>query len=75
VTQQLAGHSDIHTTQEYYLSVQADDLAKAKRVQTKLMTGLKDAPPTDPKLTQSAQKREFPKRKEFGGVAQPPRIQ
>lgn len=73
VTQQLAGHSDIHTTQGYYLSVQADDLAKAKRVQTKLMTGLKDAPPTDPKLTHSAQKRDFPKRKEFGGIPQPPK--
>jgi hypothetical protein len=24
VTQQLAGHSDIHTTQSYYLPVQAD---------------------------------------------------
>ena len=74
VTQQLAGHSDIHTTQSYYLSVQAEDLVKAKRMQTKLMIGLKDAPPTDPKLTPSAQKRDFPKRKEFGGVAQPPQI-
>jgi hypothetical protein len=33
VTQQLAGHSDILTTLEFYLSVQADDLAKAKQVQ------------------------------------------
>jgi hypothetical protein len=74
VTQQLGGHSDIRTTQEYYLSVQSDDLAKAKQVQTKLMTGLKDAPPTDLKLTHSAQKRDFPKRKEFGGVAQPPSV-
>lgn len=74
VTQQLAGHSDIHTTQGYYLSVQADDLAKAKRVQSKLMTGLKDASPTDPKLTHLAQKGTFPKRKEFGGVPQPPQI-
>jgi integrase len=75
VTQQLAGHSDIHTTQEYYLSVQADDLAKAKRMQTKLMVGLKDAPPTDPKLTHSVPKRSFPKRKEFSGVAQPPHLE
>lgn len=75
VTQQLAGHSDIHTTQGYYLSVQEDDLAKAKRVQAKLIGGLKDAPPSDPKLTQSTKKRVFPKRKEFGGVPQPPERQ
>lgn len=72
VTQQLAGHSDIHTTQTYYLSVQADDLAKAKRVQSKIVGGLKNAPPTDPKLTQNAQKREFAKRKVFEGVGKPP---
>ena len=53
----------------------ADDLAKAKRVQTKLMTGLKDAPPTDPKLTHSAQKRDFPKRKQVGGISQPPKTE
>jgi integrase len=72
VTQQLAGHSDIHTTQGYYLSVQNDDLAKAKRLQTKLMNGLSSAPATDPKLTHLAQKRAFPKPKVFGGVPQPP---
>ena len=43
--------------------MQADDLTKAKRMQTKLMIGLKDAPLTDPKLTQSASKDIFPKRK------------
>jgi len=72
VTQEFAGHCDIHTTREYYLSVRADDLAKAKRVQTKLMNGLKDIPPTDPKLTNSAQKRAFPKPKVFDGPRKPP---
>ena len=60
--------------QAYYLSMQAEDLAKAKRVQTKLMTGAEGCPPTDPKLTHPAPKRIFPKRKEFGGVPQPPDV-
>jgi len=72
VTQQLAGHSDIHTTQTYYLSVQPDDLKKARMVQSKLIEGLKTAPPTDPKLTHKAPKRDFPARRVFGGVAKPP---
>ena len=37
VVQQLAGHSDIQTTETYYLSVQEDDLAKARRVQGELV--------------------------------------
>ncbi|MCE9554585.1 MAG: site-specific integrase [Planctomycetes bacterium] len=70
VTQKLAGHGDIHTTQMYYLSVQDEDVVKAKSVQAQLVGQLPEA--TDPKLTQTAQKRDFPKRKVFPPVAQPP---
>lgn len=41
VVQQLAGHSDIKTTQQYYLSVQASDISLAQAVQRQL---LKDLP-------------------------------
>jgi integrase len=71
VTQQLAGHSDIHTTQTYYLSVQLEDVAKAKRVQGKVISGIGDAKLTDPKLTHWTQKRDFPARKQFAGVPKP----
>ncbi|MFI5381542.1 MAG: hypothetical protein ACHRHE_19770 [Tepidisphaerales bacterium] len=60
-----------HSAKGCNLSVQNDDLAKAKRLQTKLMNGLSSAPATDPKPTQSAKKRTFPKSKVFGGVPQP----
>lgn len=64
VVQQLAGHSDIKTTQQFYLSVRSEDVDRAQKVQQELIgsVGLVD-PPTDQKLTNSARKREFPKRK------------
>ena len=65
VTQLLAGHSDIKTTQEYYLSVQDSDLKKAQRVQKKLLGEVPKADPTDPKLTLRTQKRDFPGRRQF----------
>jgi len=37
VLQKIAGHSDIRTTQKYYLSVHEDDLAKARTVSEKLL--------------------------------------
>ena len=49
VVQMLAGHSDIKTTRQYYLSVQEDDLAKARRVQSEILRN--DL--TDPKVTHS----------------------
>jgi len=58
VVQKLAGHSDIKTTQEHYLSVQEDDLEKARRVQSEIL----EADPTDPKLTHSGEKRPLPAR-------------
>ena len=36
----LAGHSDIQTTQQYYLSVQEDDLEKARQVQSEILGGV-----------------------------------
>jgi integrase len=41
VTQHLAGHADINTTRTNYLSVQKEDIAKAKRVQKSLLGDLK----------------------------------
>jgi len=55
VVRKLAGHSDIKTTQDYYLSVQEDDLEKARRVQSEILK----ADPTDPLLTHFGQKRPF----------------
>ena len=52
MVQKLAGHSDIKTTQAYYLSVQQDDLEKARRVQAAILRG----EPTDQQLTNSAAK-------------------
>lgn len=33
VVRELAGHSDIKTTQQFYLSIQPDDLSKASQAQ------------------------------------------
>jgi hypothetical protein len=65
VTQQLAGHSDIKTTREFYLSVQDSDVAKARREQKRLLGDLKPSKPTDPKLTQKPKRRDLPWRKKF----------
>ena len=60
VVQQLAGHSDIKTTQLYYLSVQPEDISKAKAIQASLLSKIPTNDLTDPKLTHSGQKRVFP---------------
>lgn len=49
VVRELAGHSSIKTTEQYYLSVQEDDLEKAWRVQSALL----EVDPTDQILTNS----------------------
>jgi hypothetical protein len=75
VTQQLAGHADIKTTQKFYLSVQDDDLRAARRAQQQIIKGLSTvavSEPTDQKLTNSAPKRGFPKRKVFADGTQLP---
>ena len=43
VVQQLAGHSDMRTTQLYYLSVQPQDLDKARAIQESLLGTLPDS--------------------------------
>jgi integrase len=60
VVQELAGHSDIQTTQRYYLSVHAEDLARARRVQDDLVDGIPKPASTDTKLTHRRQSRSFP---------------
>ncbi len=65
IVQKLAGHSDIRTTQRYYLSIQAEDIQKAQDVQAEVLGKILENDLTDPKLTHSAQKRAFPGRKTF----------
>jgi len=60
VVQQLAGHSSIKTTQQYYLSVQEDDLEKARRVQSAIL----EVDPTDQILTNSGRNGCFSGRKQ-----------
>jgi hypothetical protein len=62
VVQKLAGHSDIKTTQQFYLSVQEDDFAKAQTTQAMMLGALPAPPLTDAELTQEARKRVFPGR-------------
>ncbi len=70
VVQQLARHSDIQTTQRYYLSVQAEDVTKAQALQAALLEPLPDRDLTDPTLTHSGQIRVFPGRRGWQGVSQ-----
>jgi integrase len=72
VAQKLAGHADIETTQTYYLAAQESDFAAAKRAQEVIVGNLAQLDVTDPKLTQSVQKRDFPKRKASWQSPQPP---
>jgi integrase len=60
VVQELAGHSDIKTTQQYYLSVRPEDVAKAQAIQAALVKDILPVNATDPKLTQTGKKRVFP---------------
>jgi len=72
VTQKLAGHADINTTQTFCLSVQDDDLNVARRAQQRIVKGLSDVVTTDQKLTNSTPNRCFPRRKEFEDGTQLP---
>lgn len=53
VVQQLAGHGDISTTRQYYLSVQDEDVRKAQEVQNAVLGPVPAEDLTDPKLTHS----------------------
>jgi hypothetical protein len=59
VVQQLAGYSDIKTTQAYYLSVQEDDLERARQIQGELLRSEPARGASDPKVTHSGQNGEF----------------
>ena len=58
VVQKLAGHSDIKTTQKYYLAFQESDLEMARQAQSKILK----SNPTDPKLTHSGQNQDSRKK-------------
>ena len=62
VVQQLAGHSDIKTTQQFYLSVAEDDLGRAGAPQALLLGEIPAADASDQIVTNSARKRGFPGR-------------
>jgi len=70
VVQQLAGHSDIRTTQKYYLSVHEEDIKKAQQVQTRLLGEIPTSDLTDPKVTHSSQIRALPGSKTNKGNSQ-----
>ena len=61
VVQQLAGHSDIRTTQKYYLLVQPQDLQKARAIQASLLGPVPKEDIANPVVTYSRRKRHFPK--------------
>ena len=60
VVQKLAGHSDIKTTQTYYLFVREEDIDSARSAQAKLLGNVHVPGATDKLLTKSASKRRFP---------------
>ena len=59
VVQQLAGHSDIKTIRQFYLSVQSTDLDKARSLRAAILCGIPGTDLTDPKVTHLGQKRAF----------------
>jgi len=62
VARELAGHSNIKTTQQFYLSVQSEDLQKAQALQSEILKKIPEHDPTDQIVTNSGQKRVFPGR-------------
>ena len=65
VVKELAGHSDIKTTQQFYLSVQPEDISRAQKVQELVVGKIPENDMTDPKLTHSTEKRSFPGKRGF----------
>ena len=48
VVQELAGHSDIQTTKDYYLSVPREIQARVREIQAKMVGPLSEETGTDP---------------------------
>ena len=63
VVRELAGHSDIRTTQRYYLLVQDQDLQKSRTVQESLLPPIRLEDLTNPKAAVSRRRRVFPGRR------------
>ena len=70
VVQQLSGHSDMRTTQTYYLSVNEEDVEKAKRLQGQLLKRIGDRGKTDPLLTHLADFEGYRTQKSKSGKSQ-----
>jgi hypothetical protein len=60
VVQRLAGHSDIKTTQTYYLFIREEDIAKARDVQSDLLGKMSESCASAKLLPNSTPKRCFP---------------
>jgi len=64
VVKQLAGHSDIDTTQKFYLSIQPEDIVKAQKVQSDAVANVPKTGPDDSKAREDM-KRLFPGKQAF----------
>ena len=69
VVQEFAGHSDIKTTEQFYLSVQPGDVAKAESLQARVLGFIPKPDLTDPELTHSGENGLF----RVGKAARPKR--
>jgi hypothetical protein len=70
VVQQLAGHSEIKTTQHYYMSGRPEDFTNAQAIGESLLGRAVPAGATDQLLTYSARQQAFPGRSGKTGVSQ-----
>ena len=66
VVQRLAGHSDIKTTQRYYLAVEQRDFDEARSVQERTVGKTPRRKVSDTIVTQPAEERCFPAPKQKG---------
>ncbi|OHB54318.1 MAG: hypothetical protein A2Y07_02625 [Planctomycetes bacterium GWF2_50_10] len=71
VVKELAGLSDIKTTQQFYISAQPEDIIKAQKIQESVLGQIRGNDLTDPKMTHSAPKRAFPGRRGCLAKTQP----
>jgi hypothetical protein len=66
VVKELAGHSSIKTTQQFYLSVHSEDLERAQAIQAAALEKILNVDPTDNIVTNSCQNRGFGQSSETG---------